>query len=158
MLNVLFLCTGNSARSIIAEVLLNEFATSRFNAFSAGSHPTWEVNPGALAKLAAMGHSTARLTSKSWDRFSGAMAPEIDIVITVCDKAAAETCPVWHGNPVRAHWGIPDPAAIADADARAAAFDQTYARLGHWRDCLAGFRGPEQKPDLRSRGRHCPLR
>jgi len=129
VMNVLFLCTGNSARSILAEVLLNELGQGAYKAYSAGSHPTGQVNPGALEKLAAEGHSIAGLRSKSWDRFSGKDAPDIDIVITVCDNAAGESCPVWNGGPITVHWGIPDPAYFDDAEARQAAFDIAYARL-----------------------------
>ena len=128
-MNVLFLCTGNSARSILAEVLLNELGRGRYNACSAGSRPTGSVNPGALEKLAAEGHGTEGLESKSWDRYSGENAPEFDIVITVCDSAAGESCPVWNGAPITVHWGIPDPAWFDDEEARRAAFDLAYARL-----------------------------
>lgn len=128
-MNVLFLCTGNSARSILAEVLLNELGEGRYKAYSAGSHPTGQVNPGALQKLVAAGHSIDGLASKSWDQFSGDAAPKIDIVITVCDSAAAESCPLWNGTPITVHWGIPDPAYYDDHEARQAAFDIAYARL-----------------------------
>ncbi len=121
-INVLVLCTGNSARSIIGEVLLNELGAGRVRAFSAGSRPVGKVNPGALDKLARSGHAITGLESKSWDRFSGAGAPEIDIVITVCDNAAGESCPIWNGAPVVVHWGIPDPASDHD-------FDAAYTRL-----------------------------
>lgn len=128
--NVLVLCTGNSARSILGEVLINELGRGRLRAFSAGSHPTGRVNPGAIAKLREAGHGIDALESKSWDTFSGADAPPVDLVITVCDSAAGETCPVFPGSPVTVHWGIPDPAIDSDDDERiAAAFDLAYARL-----------------------------
>ena len=125
-MNVLVLCTGNSARSILGEVLINSLGADRFTAYSAGSHPAGQVNPGALAKLEREGLPTEGLESKSWDRFSEAGAPAMDIVITVCDSAAGQSCPVWHGSPVRVHWGIPDPAGQPDIDA---AFDKAYAQL-----------------------------
>jgi len=127
-LAVLVLCTGNSCRSILAEVLFNELGRGRIVAYSAGSRPAGAVNPGALAKLAAEAHSTTGLRSKSWDEFSGEDAPRIDVVITVCDSAAGESCPVWHGAPVTVHWGIPDP-ADAVGEERAAAFDLAYRQL-----------------------------
>ena len=132
MRNVLFLCTGNSARSVLAEVLLNELGRGSYQAYSAGSKPTGTVNPGAIRKLAEKGHSTDGLSSKSWDVFSGAAAAPIDIVITVCDNAAGESCPIWNGSPVTVHWGIPDPAYFDDEEARDAAFDLAYTRL-RWR-------------------------
>jgi protein-tyrosine-phosphatase len=127
-LHILVLCTGNSCRSILAEVLFNELGRGRVHAFSAGSHPTATVNPAAIAKLRKEGHSTEGLASKSWDRFSGAGAPVIDVVITVCDSAAGAACPVWNGAPISAHWGIPDPAE-ASAEDRDNAFDRTYLQL-----------------------------
>ncbi len=133
---VLFLCTGNSARSILAEAILNSRGGGRFRAQSAGSHPTGTVNPGALETLARMGLDTTGLRSKSWDEFAGPDAPTFDCVITVCDAAAAETCPLWPGQPVTAHWSLPDPAAIGDDVERAQAFRDTYAALGRRIDQL----------------------
>ena len=127
-MHILILCTGNSCRSILAEVLFNELGQGRVCAYSAGSDPAGTVNPGAIAKLHKEGHSTSGLHSRSWDDFAGTDAPAIDIVITVCDNAAGETCPVWNGSPVTVHWGIPDPAS-ASADEVDAAFDLAYSQL-----------------------------
>ena len=110
--NVLFLCTGNSARSIMAEGIMNAKGRPEFRAYSAGSHPSGVVRPEALHQLAAARIPTEGLRSKSWEEFSGANAPKLDFVFTVCDNAANEVCPIWPGQPMTAHWGIPDPAAV----------------------------------------------
>ena len=134
MRNVLFLCTGNSARSILAEALLNATANGRFRAFSAGSRPAGRVNPFALELLEERGIGTAGLRSKSWDEFAAPGAPALHYVFTVCDNAAGVACPYWPGHPASAHWGIPDPAAVDGSDdekrrAFRAAFDRLSARI-----------------------------
>jgi arsenate reductase len=120
--NVLFLCTGNSARSIVAESILNRIGHEHFRAYSAGSHPAGSVNPHTLALLQRNGYSIEGLRSKSWDEFAAPGAPRLDFVFTVCDNAAGEVCPVWPGQPMTAHWGFPDPAAFKGTEAETAAF------------------------------------
>ena len=110
--NVLFLCTGNSARSVMAEAILNQKGFPNFTAFSAGSHPTGHVHPEAIRQIAGAGMNTQGLRSKSWDEFARPGAPQIHFVFTVCDRAATEVCPVWPGHPLTARWGVPDPAAV----------------------------------------------
>lgn len=128
--NVLFLCTGNSARSILAEVLLNHMGRGRFKAYSAGSRPTGKVNPFALELLAKNRLPTESLRSKDWNEFARAGAPRLDFVFTVCDHAAGEVCPVWPGQPMTAHWGIGDPAAVeGDDDVRRRAFFRAFNEL-----------------------------
>jgi len=130
--NVLFLCTGNSARSILAEAILNRVGGDRFRAFSAGSYPKAQVNPQALSLLGGMGYDLSGLRSKSWDEFAAPGAPPLDFVITVCDDAAGEVCPVWPGHPVTAHWGMPDPAAVEGSPtALMLAFADTYRVLNN---------------------------
>lgn len=127
MKNVLILCTANSARSILAEGILNKVGAGRFRAFSAGSHPRGTPNPRAIECLTSLGYPVDGLRSKSWDEFAGSDAPKMDIVITVCDAAAGESCPLWPGAPVKAHWGIPDPAGVPGGEAE----EMSAFRLAH---------------------------
>ena len=127
---ILILCTGNSARSIMAEAIINTLGAGRFVAHSAGSQPAGRVHPLALEKLSAIGYPTAQLRSKSWDEFAAPDAPQMDFIITVCDNAAGETCPLWPGQPISAHWGFPDPAAVQGSEAeQRAAFEQVFQRI-----------------------------
>ena len=130
--NVLFLCTGNSARSILAESLINHWGRDSFRGFSAGSHPKGEVHPIALQLLQDMGLPTAGLYSKGWDAFAAPETPALDFVFTVCDNAAGEACPYWPGQPITAHWGVPDPAAVEGSDAQKwLAFRTAFRALEH---------------------------
>ncbi|MBL8807437.1 MAG: arsenate reductase ArsC [Rhodospirillales bacterium] len=157
--NVLFLCTHNSARSVIAEAILNKVGAGKFAAHSAGSHPSGRVNPHALTLLATLGHDTAAFRSKSWDEFAKPGAPPLDFVFTVCDDAAGEVCPVWPGQPMTAHWGVPDPSRAKGTEAEiAAAFNETYrtlgARIGAFAALpLATLRGLSLQEKLRDIGR-----
>lgn len=134
-MNILVLCTGNSARSILLESIFNTFGNGRVTAFSAGSQPAGKVHPQSITLLSELGQDVSDARSKSWDEFGGPDAPRMDIVITVCASAAGETCPVWAGAPVRCHWGVEDPAAAAEADWDAA-FKEAYALLKKRADAL----------------------
>ena len=128
--DVLFLCTGNSARSVMAEAILNKLGAGKFRAFSAGSQPKGRVNPNTIQLLQSLGYDTAAFRSKSWSEFAKPGAPALDFVFTVCDNAAGESCPVWPGQPMTAHWGVPDPAEAAGSDAEVAlAFKDAYRML-----------------------------
>jgi arsenate reductase len=128
--NVLFLCTGNSARSILAEALMDHWGQGRFKGYSAGSFPKSEPHPLAIKLLSQFGMPTAHMRSKSWNEFAAPGAPQMDFVFTVCDQAAGEMCPVWPGHPITAHWGVPDPAAVEGSEGmRMLAFRECFARL-----------------------------
>jgi arsenate reductase (thioredoxin) len=130
--NVLFLCTGNSARSILAEAILNRVGQGRFKAYSAGSQPKGEVHPYALDLLKSLNHDTSLARSKSWEEFAVPGAPEMNFVFTVCDNAANESCPLWPGQPMTAHWGVPDPAAVEGTEAeKRLAFADAYRMLNN---------------------------
>jgi arsenate reductase len=130
-LNVLFLCTHNSARSIIAEAIMNKLAGGRFKAYSAGSQPSGQINPRALAMLQTLAYDVSGFRSKSWSEFAEPGAPVFDFVFTVCDDAAGETCPIWPGQPMTAHWGVPDPSRATGSEPEiAAAFNDTHRMLG----------------------------
>jgi len=130
MFNTLFLCTGNSARSVIAEAILNKLGAGRFRAYSAGSQPKGKVNPNTIVLLSGLGYDTSAFRSKSWSEFAKPGAPALDFVFTVCDNAAGEVCPVWPGQPMTAHWGVPDPAEATGTAAEIAfAFKDVYRML-----------------------------
>jgi protein-tyrosine-phosphatase len=129
-ITILFLCTHNSCRSVIAESIVNAIGGGRFQAFSAGSHPSGRINPGAISLLIRKGYPVAGLTSKAWDEFAEPSAPKLDFIVTVCDDAAGESCPYWPGHPVTAHWGVADPSRVQGTDGeRVAAFDETHRLL-----------------------------
>jgi protein-tyrosine-phosphatase len=130
ILNVLFLCTGNSARSVLAEAILNKLGAGKFRGYSAGSQPKGQVHPRTLELLQSLGYDTSGFRSKSWDEFAKPGAPPIDFIFTVCDNTAGESCPLWPGRPMTAHWGVPDPAEATGSDAQVAlAFKAAYAML-----------------------------
>lgn len=138
--NVLFLCTGNTARSILAESILRKVGAGKFQAFSAGSHPKGVVNPFALKILAAHNFPTDDLRSKSWEEYGGPGAPHMDLIVTVCDSAAGEACPLWPGQPITAHWGIEDPASVVDSDLhKERAFEQAFRLLSHHIEALVAL-------------------
>jgi arsenate reductase len=160
--NVLFLCTGNSARSILAEAILNRVGQGRFRAYSAGSQPKGEVHPFAIELLKGINHDTSFARSKSWEEFATDDAPVMDFVFTVCDNAANEACPVWPGQPMTAHWGVPDPAAAEGTDAeKHLAFAETYRMLNNRISIftslpLASLDRLTLQGRLRDIGRHMP--
>ena len=139
-INVLFLCTHNSARSVMAEALLNSIGAGRFHAFSAGSMPSGRVNPFAVEKCKTLGYLTDNIRSKSWDEFALPDAPKMDIIITVCDDAAGEVCPIWPGHPATAHWGFPDPSNVEGGDdEKRKAFDQVFHAIRRRIDLLVNL-------------------
>lgn len=143
--NILFLCTGNSARSILAEALLTRLSQGRLIGYSAGSAPVGTVNPHALALLEQRNYDTSSLRSKSWDEFVRTGAPQIDTVVTVCDNAAGETCPLWPGKPTRLHWSLPDPAAVSGSQVDIqSAFIQTYDALHRRIQKLVDYHNPDR--------------
>ncbi len=144
--NVLFLCTGNSARSVMAEAILNKVGRGKFRAFSAGSQPKGRINPHTIELLKGFGYDTAAFRSKSWDEFARLGAPAFDFIFTVCDDAAGEACPVWPGKPMTAHWGIPDPAAVTGTPAEVTkAFREAYRMLARRIESFAAL--PFEKLD-----------
>lgn len=145
--NALFLCTGNSARSQMAEAMLNVLSKGRFRAYSAGSHPSGSIKPQALELIASLGYPTDSLRSKSWDEFAGPDAPTMDLVITVCDNAAGEVCPVWPGHPAVAHWGVPDP-----MDGDSSSFKTAWVTLRRRIELLLAL--PMEKLDRLAREQH----
>ena len=158
--NVLFLCTGNSARSIMAECILDRLGQGRFQAHSAGSDPTARVHPLAIELLQNLGYKTDRVRSKSWDEFAGPDAPHMDFVFTVCDSAAGEVCPVWPGRPVTAHWSLPDPAAFKGSETKtrelfADVYDRILNRISRFVGLpIASLDGPALKRLLDEIGRN----
>jgi arsenate reductase len=146
--NVLFLCTGNSARSIMAESLVTTMGKGRFKGFSAGSKPTGKVNPFAVEQVAKTGYPVAGLRSKSWDEFAAPDAPRMDFIITVCDNAAGESCPFWPGRPATAHWGFEDPAAVEGTDEeKRAAFERVFGQIKARMQAFIGLALHELEPD-----------
>jgi len=146
--NVLILCTGNSARSVMGEAILGKRGAGRFQAFSAGSQPAGAVNPVGAKLLASKGYDAGAYRSKSWDEFANADAPSMDAVITVCDNAAGETCPIWPGVPVKVHWGFPDPAAVEGSEAeKLAAFEEVYASIDRYMEKLISLKVETMTPE-----------
>lgn len=146
--NVLILCTGNSARSIMAEAIFNTKGQGRFQAYSAGSHPTGKVHPLAFEQAQAIGYPVEHLRSKSWDEFTGPNAPQMDFIITVCDNAAGELCPIWPGRPISAHWGVEDPAGIQGSDKdKRQAFEKAFECLSEYISQLVRLPLEDLKPD-----------